>query len=167
MATDKLCIGSEDGLQFGSSPQFSKKVATSKIKKRAGLGNKFFTERFRPLQRCHRRSWVRICFVSGFLSPRSSHNVLRCFLQQLGSEQGWASNFGRLLLDLDFFRDRVVLEYLNIEYLTPTFCQCTRQVEFYSISPDFPSKIKLCRVNRVLLDITWHTRLVIIKKIRV
>ena len=79
-------------------------------------------------------------------------------------EQGWASNFGRLLLDLDFFRDPVVLEYLNIEYLTPTFCQCTRQVEFYSISPDFPSKIKLSRVNRVLLDITWYTRLVIIKK---
>ena len=85
--TDKLCIGSEDGLQFGSSPQFSKKVATSKIKKRAGLGNKFFTERFRPSQKCHRRSWVRICFVSGFLSPRSSHNVLSCFLLQLASER--------------------------------------------------------------------------------
>ena len=75
------------GCNLAAARNFQKKVATSKIKKRAGLGNKFFTERFRPSQKCHRRSWVRICFVSGFLSPRSSHNVLRCFLLQLASER--------------------------------------------------------------------------------
>ena len=48
-------------------------------------------------------------FVS--YAREQSRNIGVVTMKKLPSAQGWASNIGRSLLDLDFFRDRVVLGY--------------------------------------------------------
>ena len=64
--------------------------------------------------------------------------------------QGWASNFGRSLLDLDIFRDRVVLEYLTIEYPTRNFADALDRSSFTRFHLIFRVKWK----SRVKLDFT-------------
>ena len=65
-------------------------------------------------------------------------------------QQGWASNFGRSLLDLDIFRDRVVLEYLTIEYPTRHFADALDRSSFTRFHLIFRVKWK----SRVKLDFT-------------
>ena len=68
------------------------------------------------------------------------------------AEQGWASNFGRSLLDLDIFRDRVVLEYLTIEYPTRHFADALDRSSFTRFHLIFRVKWK----SRVKLDFTRY-----------
>ena len=66
--------------------------------------------------------------------------------------EGWASNFGRSLLDLDIFRDRVVLEYFTIKYPTRHFADALDRSSFTRFHLIFRVKWK----SRVKLDFTRY-----------
>ena len=104
------------------------------------------------LQLIFNKCFIQICQIRGKLRPQglrfSSSLILKCN----PLNQGWASNFGRSLLDLDIFRDRVVLEYLTIEYPTRHFADALDRSSFTRFHLIFRVKWK----SRVKLDFTRY-----------